>query len=73
MECYNEKKLYDFILNKQRHQYRHSVDWDLGCEYSAKKLSPIKHITDFLTKLKEKVGNIYINNIFGNDVEIDDF
>ena len=67
------KLFYSFVTDKEHHKYRHSVEWNLVVEYGASGISPIKHITDFLTKLKEKVGNIYINNIFGNDVEIDDF
>ena len=38
--------LYDFIINKSHHQYRHSVDWNLGEEYSALGLSPIERMAD---------------------------
>ena len=33
-----EKSLYSFILNKEHHKYRHTVDWNLAEEYSAKVL-----------------------------------
>ncbi len=40
------KQLYDFIVNKKHHQFRHTVDWDLGREYSEKKMSPIERMSD---------------------------
>ncbi len=45
------KKLYDFILNKEHHKYRHSVDWDLAAEYSAKNLSAVERMSDRFEKL----------------------
>ena len=47
----NYLKLYNFILNKEHHKYRHSVDWDLASEYSKKGLSPIERMADRFTKL----------------------
>ena len=29
-------KIYSFIVNKEHHKYRHTVDWNLGEEYSKK-------------------------------------
>ena len=55
------KKLYDFILNKEHHQYRHSVDWDLGCEYSAKKLSPIERMADRFERLCDEEKAIILD------------
>ncbi len=40
------QKLYQFILNKEHHQYRHTVDWDLCGEYAAKGFSPIERMAD---------------------------
>ena len=45
------KNLYSFILNKEHHEFRHVVDWDLASEYSQKGLSPIERMTDRLDKL----------------------
>ena len=45
------KRLYDFILNKEHHKHRHSVDWDLADEYSKKGLSPIERMSDRLERL----------------------
>lgn len=42
----NGSKLYNFIINKEHHKYRHSVDWDLASEYSEKNLSPIERMID---------------------------
>ena len=44
-------RLYNFILNKEHHKYRHSVDWDLSGEYAKKGLSPIERMADRFTKL----------------------
>ena len=40
------KNLYNFIVNKEHHIYRHSVDWNLGKEYSEKGLSPMERMAD---------------------------
>lgn len=45
------KKLYDFIRNKQHHQYRNPVAWNLAELYSAKMLSPIERMADRFEKL----------------------
>jgi len=45
------KRLYDFILNKEHHKHRHSVDWDLAKEYAQKGLSPIERMADRLERL----------------------
>lgn len=44
--CIMNKQLYDYIVNKKHHQFRHTVDWELGEEYSAKKLTPIERMAD---------------------------
>ena len=43
--------LYNFILNKEHHQFRHSVDWDLANEYANNGLSPIERMADRFTRL----------------------
>ena len=40
------KLLYNFIINKEHHQFRHCVDWDLGAEYSENGLSPVERMAD---------------------------
>ena len=45
------RKLYDFILNKEHHKYRHTVEWELACEYAEKGLSPIERMQDRFTRL----------------------
>lgn len=38
--------LYKFIVNKEHHIYRHTVDWNLGEEYKTKGLTPIERMAD---------------------------
>ena len=45
------EKLYNFVLNKEHHKYRHSVDWDLATEYAEKQLTPIERMADRFTRL----------------------
>ena len=45
------KKLYNFILNKEHHQYRHSIDWDLAMEYAYKDFTPVERMADRFEKL----------------------
>ncbi|MEE1245174.1 MAG: pyruvate formate lyase family protein [Acutalibacteraceae bacterium] len=40
------EKLYNFIVNKEHHKYRHTVDFKLSEEYSAKGISPIERMSD---------------------------
>lgn len=44
-------KLYNYILNKEHHRFRHSVDWGLASEYSTKGLAPIERMADRFTRL----------------------
>ncbi len=44
-------KLYNFILNKEHHIFRHTVDWKLAEEYSVKGLSPIERMADRFERL----------------------
>ena len=45
------EKLYDFIIDKQHHKYRHTVNWDLAREYSEKGLTPIERMADRFERL----------------------
>ena len=45
------KKLYDFIINKEHHKFRHTVDWNLGEEYAKKGLSPMERMADRFERL----------------------
>ncbi len=44
-------KIYNFILEKKHHQFRHSVDWNLAEEYAAKGLSPVERMADRFERL----------------------
>ena len=44
-------KIYNFILEKKHHRFRHSVDWNLAEEYAAKGLSPIQRMADRFERL----------------------
>ena len=48
------KNLYDFIVSKKHHVYRHIVDWRLAEEYSAKGLSPIERMSDRFHRVCEE-------------------
>ena len=56
------KGLYNFILNKEHHKYRHSVDWDLAGEYSQKSLSPIERMADRFTRLCKEEKAVILEN-----------
>ena len=43
--------VYNFILNKEHHAYRHIVDWKLAEEYSAKGLSAVERMADRFERL----------------------
>ena len=49
-----DRRLYEFILNKEHHRYRHCVDWDLALEYSSGNLSPIERMADRFARLCEE-------------------
>ena len=46
--------LYNFVLNKEHHQYRHPVDWNLAEAYAAEGLTPIARMADRFEKLCEE-------------------
>lgn len=52
MKCIN-KNLYNLIINREHHQFRKSVEWNLAEEYCAKSLSPIERMADRFERLCE--------------------
>lgn len=56
------KELYNYILNKEHHKYRHNVDWNLGCEYAKKGLSPIERMTDRFERLCDEEKAVILEN-----------
>ena len=53
----NGTPLYNRIINKEHHAYRHTVDWQLAEQYAANQLSPIERMADRFERLckEEKV------------------
>ncbi len=45
------RKLYSFILDKQHHKYRKSVDWNLADSYAQKTLTPLERMADRFERL----------------------
>ncbi len=43
--------LLHYIVSKQHHKFRHTVDWNLAEEYAAKGLSPVERMTDRFERL----------------------
>ena len=56
------KSLYNIILNKEHHKYRHIVNWTLAEEYSAKVLSPIERMADRFTRLCEEEKAVILDD-----------
>ena len=56
------KTLYNFIVNKEHHKYRHKVDWNLAEEYSSKKLSPIERMADRFERLCREEKAVVLEN-----------
>ena len=49
-----DRNFYDYIVGKEHHKFRHTVDWDLGKEYSEKGLSPAERMADRFEWLAKK-------------------
>ena len=49
-----DKKIYKFIINKEHHKFRHTVNWDLAEEYASKQLSAIERMADRFERLCEE-------------------
>ncbi len=56
------KSLYNFVLNKEHHQHRHSVDWDLAIEYSKSNVSPIERMSDRFERLCNEERAVILPN-----------
>jgi len=54
--------LYNFILNKEHHKYRHNVDWNLCEEYSAQALTPIERMSDRFERLCDEEKAVILEN-----------
>ena len=60
------EKLYNFIVNKEHHKYRHTVDFKLAEEYSAKGLSPIERMSDRFRRICEEEKAVILEGMGGN-------
>ena len=49
-----DKRIREFIINKEHHKFRHTVDWDLASEYLAKVYTPIERMCDRFERLCEE-------------------
>ena len=56
------KELYDFIINKEHHALRHTVDWNLGEEYKAKNLTPADRMADRFERLCTEEKPVILEN-----------
>jgi formate C-acetyltransferase len=57
-----DTKLYKFIINKEHHVYRHTVDWNLGEEYKAKGLTPIERMADRFERMCNEEKAVILPN-----------
>ncbi len=55
-------KIYNFIVNKEHHKYRHTVDWNLGEEYSKKGLLPIERMADRFERMCNEEKAVILEN-----------
>lgn len=46
--------VYNTVLNKEHHKYRHTVEWNLAEEYAKNSLSPIERMADRFERLCEE-------------------
>jgi len=49
----NRTALYKFIVGKEHHQFRRTVQWDLATEFSARGLTPIERMAERFQRLTE--------------------
>ncbi len=56
------RNLYEFIVYKEHHKYRHTVDWNLGEEYAKKGLSPIDRMADRFERMCNEEKAIVLEN-----------
>ena len=57
-----DKKIYEFIINKEHHKFRHTVNWDLAEEYASKQLSAIERMADRFERLCEEETAVILEN-----------
>lgn len=57
-----DKKLYEFIINKEHHKFRHAVEWDLSAEYSKNSLSPIERMADRFERMCKEEKAVILEN-----------
>ena len=56
------KNLYNFIINKEHHAFRHTVDWNLGEEYSKKGLSAVERMADRFERMTDEEKAVILPN-----------
>ena len=54
--------LYDYIVNKEHHKFRHTVDWDLSGEYSKNSLSAIERMADRFERVCKEEKAVILEN-----------
>ena len=57
-----DKNFYEFIVNKEHHKFRHTVDWNLAEEYAHKRLSAIERMADRFQRLCEEETAVILEN-----------
>lgn len=57
-----DKKLYEFILNKGHHKFRHTVDWNLAAEYASKNFTAIERMSDRFGRLCKEETPVILDN-----------
>lgn len=55
-------KLLHYIIAKKHHQFRHTVDWNLGEEYSKKGMTPIERMTDRFERMIREEKPVILPN-----------
>lgn len=55
-------ELLHYIVSKRHHQFRHTVDWNLGEEYSRAGLSPVERMTDRFERLCREEKPVLLPN-----------
>ncbi len=56
------KDLLHYIIAKKHHQFRHTVDWNLAEEYSAKGMTPVERMTDRFERLTREETPVILPN-----------
>lgn len=56
------KNLYNFILNKEHHKFRHEPEWNLAEEYLAKNFTPIERVSDHFERMCNEEKAVILDN-----------